>query len=80
MCGLDVPLSYSHTGRYVVLSAPLSFKNVLVIIAVYHTMYIVYVFYVLLTNLPVIVSYNSILNCLMYFIDMLYICICDIIC
>ena len=34
VCGMDVPLSYSHTGRYVVLSATLSFKNVLVIITV----------------------------------------------
>ena len=34
-----------------------------------------------LTNLPVIVSYNSILNDLVQFIDMLYICIisCDIV-
>ena len=76
---MDVPLSYSHTGRYVVLSASLSFKNVLVIITVYHTIFIVYVFYVLPTNLPVVVSYNSILNCLVHFIDMLYICICDIV-
>ena len=27
VCGMDVPLSYSHIGRYVVLSVSLSFKN-----------------------------------------------------
>ena len=32
----------------------------------------------LLTNPSVIVSCNSILNGLVYFIDVLYICICDI--
>ena len=26
LCGIDVPLSYSHTGRYIILSASLSFK------------------------------------------------------
>ena len=66
MYGMDVLLSYSHTGRYAVLSASLS-----VIISVYHTMYIVYICW--LTNMPVIVSYNSILNGLVCFIDMLYI-------
>ena len=33
----------------------------------------------LFTNLPVIVSCNSILNGLEYFFDVLYICICDIV-
>ena len=70
---MNVPFSYSHTGRYVVLNAPLSLKwfsnNI-------HLSYHVYSIcsLCLLTNLSMIVSRNSILNGLVYYIDVLYIC------
>ena len=72
------PWSYSHNGRYVVLRTSLSFKcssnNM-------HLSYHVYSICILnlLTNLSVIVSCNSVLNGLVYFINVLYICICDIV-
>ena len=65
VCGRVVPLSYSHTGRCVVLSAASSLRNVLVIILVlsYH----VYSMCILcLLSMSVIVSCNSILNGLVY--------------
>ena len=46
-----------------------------------HLSYHIYIICILclLKNLPVIVSCNSIQNGLVYFIDILYICICDIV-
>ena len=46
-----------------------------------HVTYNVYSICILVlnTNLSAIVSYNSILNGLVYFINVLYICICDIV-